>query len=100
MIIAKVVGSIVATTKDERLNGKKLLVVQPLDLVSIEPDGKPLVSVDTIGSGIGEVVMVVAGGSARQTKATKDTPVDSAIIATIDHIDIEGVKTYKVEGAN
>lgn len=98
MIIAKIVGSVVATTKDEKLNGKKLLVVQPLNMETIEPDGKQLVSVDTVGSGVGEIVMVVGGSSARQTETTKDTPVDSAIVGVIDYITIEGKTTYGSEG--
>lgn len=95
MIIAKVAGSIVATTKAEKLTGKKLLVVQPLDLRSIEPDGKPLVAIDTVGSGEGEVVLIVSGSSARQTDATNGVPVDAAIVGIIDHIEIEGVSTFK-----
>ncbi|MCD8510740.1 MAG: EutN/CcmL family microcompartment protein [Bacillus sp. (in: Bacteria)] len=94
MIIAKVVGSVVSTQKAEQLLGKKLLVVQPLDMESIEPDGKPLVSIDTVGSGVGEIVMVVAGSSARQTEITKNTPVDSAIVGVIDQIEIEGKLTF------
>lgn len=94
MIIAKVVGSVVSTSKAEKLQGKKLLVVQPLDMITIENDGKPLVSIDTIGSGVGEIVMVVGGSSARQTLITEGTPVDSAIIGIIDHIEIEGKITF------
>lgn len=94
MIIAKVVGSVVSTQKAEQLLGKKLLVVQPLDMETITPDGKPLVSIDTVGSGVGEIVMVVAGSSARQTQITKNTPVDSAIVGVIDQIEIEGKLTF------
>ncbi|UCZ52766.1 EutN/CcmL family microcompartment protein [Bacillus shivajii] len=95
MIIAKVVGSVVSTSKAEKLQGKKMLIVQPLDMERIELDGKPLVSIDTVGSGVGEIVMVVGGSSARQTLITKDTPVDSAIVGVIDHIEIEGETTFK-----
>ncbi|MFD1040141.1 EutN/CcmL family microcompartment protein [Virgibacillus byunsanensis] len=95
MIIAKVVGSVVSTSKAEKLYGKKLLVVQPLDMNTIEVDGKPLVSIDTVGSGVGEVVMVVSGSSARQTETTEGTPVDSAIVGIIDHIEIEGEITFE-----
>ena len=95
MIIAKVVGNVVATTKDEKLQGKKILIVQPLDMETMEFDGKPLVTIDTVGSGVGEIVMVVGGSSARQTVITKNTPVDSAIVGVIDHIEIEGVTTFE-----
>ncbi|PYZ96492.1 ethanolamine utilization protein EutN [Alteribacter lacisalsi] len=99
MMIGRVVGSVVSTTKAEKLNGKKMLVVQPLDMVTIEPDGKPLVSIDTVGSGTGEVVMVVGGSSARQTAITKDTPVDSAIVGVIDHVEIDGKRTFESGGS-
>jgi ethanolamine utilization protein EutN len=95
MIIGQIVGSIVSTTKAEKLKGKKLLVIQPLNLHSIEPDGKPLVAIDTVGSGIGEVVLVVSGSSARQTEATNGVPVDAAIVGIVDQIEIEGATTFK-----
>ncbi|MRH41658.1 ethanolamine utilization protein EutN [Aquibacillus halophilus] len=98
MIIARVVGSVVSTSKAEKLQGKKLLVIQPLDMNTIENDGKPLVSIDTVGSGVGEVVMVVSGSSARQTLSTEGTPVDSAIVGIIDHIEIEGKLTFENKG--
>ncbi|MBO1005819.1 EutN/CcmL family microcompartment protein [Pseudogracilibacillus auburnensis] len=94
MIVAKIVGNVVSTNKADRLTGKKLLVVQPVDMVSLEPDGKPLVSIDTVGSGVGEIVMVVGGSSARQTELTKDTPIDSAIVGVIDSIEIDGKETF------
>lgn len=97
MIIGRVVGSIVSTSKAEKLQGKKLLIVQPLDMISIQPDGKPLVAIDTVGSGKDEVVMVVSGSSARQTVVTNGTPVDAAIIGIIDHIEIEGKLTFEKE---
>lgn len=95
MIVAKIVGNVVSTNKADRLTGKKMLVVQPVDMLTLEPDGKPIVSIDTVGSGIGEIVMVVGGSSARQTEVTKDTPVDSSIVGIIDSIEIEGKETFK-----
>jgi ethanolamine utilization protein EutN len=94
MIIGQVVGSVVSSSKDEKLQGKKLLIVQPLDMVSIQKDGKQLVAIDTVGSGKGEVVMVVSGSSARQTIITNGTPVDAAIIGVVDQIEIEGNITF------
>lgn len=99
MIVAKVVGSIVATTKAEKLTGKKLLIVTPLDMKSIEEDGKPLVAIDTVGSGIGEVVLVVSGSSARQTEATTGVPVDAAIVGIVDQIEIQGNLTFSKGGS-
>ncbi|CAG9619994.1 EutN/CcmL family microcompartment protein [Sutcliffiella rhizosphaerae] len=99
MIIAKVVGSIVATTKAEKLTGKKLLIVTPLDMKSIEEDGKPLVAIDTVGSGVGEVVLVVSGSSARQTEVTTGVPVDAAIVGIVDQIEIQGALTFTKGGS-
>jgi ethanolamine utilization protein EutN len=94
MMIGQVVGSVVSTTKDEKLQGKKLLIVQPIDMTSLQSDGKQLVAIDTVGSGKGEVVMVVSGSSARQTNITNGTPVDAAIIGVVDQLEIEGNVTF------
>jgi len=98
MIICKVIGSIVSTTKAEKLTGKKLLIVQPLDTKSIEEDGKPLVAIDTVGSGVGEVVLLVSGSSARQTEITNGVPVDAAIVGIVDQIEIQGSLTFNKGG--
>ena len=91
MILAKIVGTVVATHKDERLVSKKLLLVQP-----IEPDGAPrgshLVAVDTVDAGAGETVLVVSGSSARMAGDLKDTPVDAAIVGIVDSIEVTAVQ--------
>jgi len=88
MILARVVGTVVATRKDPRLEGKKLLVVKP-----VAPDGKDeagyVVSVDTVGAGAGERVIVVAGSSARMAEGCKDKPVDSAIVGIVDEVSLD-----------
>lgn len=99
MIICKVVGSIVSTTKAEKLKGKKLLIVQPLDLKTIVDDGKPLVAIDTVGAGVGEVVLLVSGSSARQTEITNGVPADAAIIGIVDQIEIQGDLTFTKGGS-
>ncbi|MFJ7726376.1 EutN/CcmL family microcompartment protein [Neobacillus sp. NPDC097160] len=99
MIICKVVGSIVSTTKAEKLKGKKLLIVQPLDLKTIVEDGKPLVAIDTVGAGVGEVVLLVSGSSARQTEITNGVPADAAIIGIVDQIEIQGDLTFTKGGS-
>ncbi|MFZ7944531.1 MULTISPECIES: EutN/CcmL family microcompartment protein [Bacillaceae] len=99
MLICKVVGSIVSTTKAEKLKGKKLLIVQPLDLRTIIDDGKPLVAIDTVGAGVGEVVLLVSGSSARQTDMTNGVPTDAAIIGIVDQIEIQGALTFKKGGS-
>src|SRR5215475_2032021 len=88
MILARVVGTVVATRKDPRLEGKKLLIVKP-----VSPDGKDeagyVVAVDTVSAGYRETVIAVAGSSARLAEGCKDTPVDNAIIGIVDdaHLD-------------
>lgn len=85
MILARVVGNVVATRKDARLEGKKLLVLQHLT-----PDGarrdQYVVALDTVGAGDGERVLCVAGSSARMASGMKDTPVDTAIVGIVDEI--------------
>lgn len=86
MIIGRILGTIVSTQKDERLIGKKLLIVKPINLDGTDQSGY-VVAVDTVGAGFHEKVMIVGGSSARMAEGNKDCPVDSAIIGVIDTID-------------
>jgi ethanolamine utilization protein EutN len=85
MILARVVGTVVATRKDPRLEGFKLLIVKP-----VSPEGKDeagyVVAVDTVSAGIGERVITVSGSSARMADGCKDRPVDNAIIGIVDEV--------------
>lgn len=83
MIIARILGTVVSTQKDERLQGKKLLIVKPINLDGTDQSGYT-VAVDTVGAGFHEKVIVVAGSSARLAEGNKDCPVDAAIIGVID----------------
>ena len=83
MIIARILGTVVSSQKDERLLGKKLLIVKPINLDGSDQSGY-IVAVDTVGAGFHEKVLVVAGSSARLAEGNKDCPVDSAIIGVID----------------
>ena len=83
MIIARILGTVVSTQKDERLKGKKLLIVKPINLDGTDQSGY-IVAVDTVGAGYHEKVLIVAGSSARLADGNKDCPVDSAIIGVID----------------
>jgi len=89
MILARVVGTVVATRKDPRLEGKKLLILKP-----ISPEGKDesgyVVAVDTVGAGVRETVFAVAGSSARMAEGCKDKPVDTAIIGIVDTVSLDG----------
>jgi microcompartment protein CcmK/EutM len=87
MLLAKIVGTVVATRKDPRLVSNKLLVVRPMDPRG-KPDGNYLVAIDTVDAGVGETVLVVSGSSARMASGLKDCPVDAAIVGIIDTVDI------------
>lgn len=89
MKMGRVVGAVVATQKDERLNGLKLLVVQNLDLGMTLESGY-VVAVDAVGAGAGEVVLYATGSSARQTSITDARPVDAVIMAIVDEYDVRG----------
>jgi microcompartment protein CcmK/EutM len=88
MVLGRIVGTVVATRKDPRLEGKKLLIVR---LVS--PQGKDeagyLVAVDTVGAGFREKVLVVSGSSARMAEGCKDRPIDASIVAIVDSIELD-----------
>ncbi|WP_423226542.1 EutN/CcmL family microcompartment protein [Candidatus Amarolinea aalborgensis] len=93
MMIARVVGSAVATVKDEKLKGLKLLVVREVTPAN-ELIGKPLVAIDAVGAGEGELVLIASGSSARQTTITNNKPVDAVIMAILDSLEVEGALTY------
>lgn len=83
MIIAKVVGNIWATRKEESLVGRKLMIVQP-SRISGEPVGECIVAVDSVDAGIGEMVLVATGSAARRAEGQQTSPVDASIVAIID----------------
>jgi ethanolamine utilization protein EutN len=88
MILGRVVGTVVATRKDERLMGAKLLLVR-----SVDPHGKDeaahMVAVDTVDAGLHDKVLVVTGSSARMAAGLKDTPVDAAIVGVVDNVEVK-----------
>ncbi|MCU1273692.1 MAG: Ethanolamine utilization protein EutN/carboxysome structural protein Ccml [Bryobacterales bacterium] len=90
MILARVVGTVVATRKDPRLEGKKLLIIKP-----VSPEGNDeagyVVAVDTVSAGYKEKVLVVSGSSARMAEGCKDCPVDTAIIGIVDDVGLDEV---------
>jgi microcompartment protein CcmK/EutM len=88
MQLAKVIGDVVATRKDEQLTGLKLLVVQPL-APDRQPAGRPLVAVDAVGAGVGEEVFFVRGKEASFPFHPAEPPVDAGIVGIVDHCDTE-----------
>ena len=89
MFLARVVGNVVATRKDEKLVGCKLLVVRAIDAGSGDKDRAHTVAVDTVDAGFGETVLIVSGSSARMAAGLKDCPVDAAIVGIVDHVEID-----------
>ena len=87
MLLAKIVGTVVATRKDPRLVSNKLLVVRAVDPKG-KADGAYIVAVDTVDAGVGETVLVVSGSSARMASGLKDCQVDAAIVGVIDSVDV------------
>jgi microcompartment protein CcmK/EutM len=94
MLIARVVGTVVSTLKDEKMVGRKLLIVREVTTEN-EIVGKPLVAIDTVDAGVGDVVLVAQGSSARQTFLTKDTPTDAVIMAIVDSLEMNGTVTFR-----
>jgi len=88
MILAKVIGTVVATRKDDRLISSKLLVAQPIDPAG-KAQGNHLVAVDTVDAGFGETVLIVSGSSARMAAGLKDVPVDAAIVGIVDSVTVQ-----------
>lgn len=87
MILARIVGTVVATRKDERLHGRKLLIARLVDTEGNDEKGH-LVAVDTVGAGVSETVLIVQGSSARLAFGCKDCPVDAAVVGIVDTVDI------------
>jgi microcompartment protein CcmK/EutM len=94
MNLGKVVGTVVATRKEGTMDGLKLMLVK-----NVDPEGKETggftVAADAVGVGPGEMVLIAAGSSARQTVATNNRPVDAVIMAIVDHWEVNGVDKYK-----
>jgi microcompartment protein CcmK/EutM len=87
-------GNVVCTVKDRRLEGRKLLLVQPVS-EDLEPYSTVQVAIDSVGAGAGELVLYVKGSSARMTDITKDHPVDCTIMAIVDYVEKEGKIVFR-----
>ncbi|HJN09314.1 MAG TPA: EutN/CcmL family microcompartment protein [Pirellulaceae bacterium] len=103
MFVAKVTGSIVSTQKVESMVGYKLLIVEPYRLdaktrKTLTTTGRTFVSVDTLGAGVGDYVMITQGSSARLTPETKGVPVDCVIVGIVDNVHIDNLCVYSKDG--
>jgi microcompartment protein CcmK/EutM len=94
MLLCQVVGSLVATQKDEKLRGSKLLVTKEIELDGRLRDAYHI-AVDSVGAGEGEVVVIVRGSSARMAEHTQGMPIDSAIVAIVDSIEVDGAVVFR-----
>ena len=94
MKLAKVLGTVVATEKDVKLDGFRFLMLG-LWGADNKPEGGSIVAVDGVGAGVGEMVLFAAGSSARQTVATDNKPVDAVVMAIVDSWEIDGKEKYR-----
>ncbi|MDH3517470.1 MAG: EutN/CcmL family microcompartment protein [Acidimicrobiia bacterium] len=94
MFLARVAGTVVATRKEPRIGGSKLLLLRQIDVDGTDTDTYA-VAVDAVGAGVGEIVLYASGSSARQTELTRDRPVDAVIMAIVDTWEVGGEEVYK-----
>jgi ethanolamine utilization protein EutN/carbon dioxide concentrating mechanism protein CcmL len=94
MLIGKVIGSVVATRKDEKLEGRKLLVVQVHNHEN-KPQEQYVVAADAVQAGVGDMVLYATGSSARQTEYTENRPIDAVVMAVVDSWDVGGDNVYE-----
>lgn len=94
MVLARVVGSVVSTIKEHRLEGIKFLLLEKIDVNTLKGKNDFVVAMDAVGAGEGEIVFFVSGSSSRQTEVTNGKPSDATIIAIVDSFDIKGRTAY------
>jgi microcompartment protein CcmK/EutM len=97
MLLAKVVGTLVSTRKDPKVDGLKFLLLRQVNPETLK-EGGYVVANDAVGAGVGELVLYASGSSARQTEVTKDRPCDAVIMAIVDTWEIDGQKRFEKDG--
>jgi microcompartment protein CcmK/EutM len=97
MLLAKVVGTLVSTRKDPKVEGLKFLLLRQVNPETLK-EGAYVVANDAVGAGVGELVLYASGSSARQTEVTKDRPCDAVIMAIVDTWEIDGQKRFEKDG--
>ena len=95
MVLAKVIGTVVSTRKEPKIEGIKFLLLEKINPKTMKGQGEYLVAMDSVGAGLGEIVFYVSGSSSRMTSVTEGKPSDATITAIVDLIDIEGKYIYK-----
>lgn len=95
MFLARVIGSVVSTKKDEIMRGRKLLILRPLLIdeqnpAQFKPGQSTIVAVDALGAGSGDLVLFCQGSSARQASGMKPLPIDAAVIGLVDTVEVLG----------
>lgn len=104
MFLAKVEGAVVATKKDPHMDGRKLLLLRPQlvdekDPTKFRPGVNTIVAVDSVGAGLGEMVLFTQGSSARLAPGMRDAPVDAVIVGIVDSVDVLGKQIYTAKAA-
>lgn len=99
MFLAKVIGHVVATRKDDAMSGRKLLLLRPMlvdeqDPAQFRAGANTVVAVDRLGAGTGQMVLFAQGSSARQAEGLKSCPVDAAVVGLVDTVDVLGHRVY------
>jgi microcompartment protein CcmK/EutM len=94
MLLAKVIGTVVATRKEQSMEGLRFMLLKQVDLEGRESGGH-VVAADAVGAGVGEMVLYATGSSARQTVATDKRPCDAVIMAIVDNWEVGGRIKYK-----
>jgi microcompartment protein CcmK/EutM len=95
MILAKVIGNVVSTRKEPKIEGIKFMLLEKINPTTLQGSGDYIVAMDSVGAGIGEVVFYVAGSSSRMTAVTEGKPSDATIVAIVDAIEINGTYVYQ-----
>ncbi len=95
MFLARVIGAVVSTKKDEAMRGRKLLLLRPMlvdeaDPAQFRPGANTIVAVDTLGAGSGDLVLFCQGSSARQATGMKSLPIDAAVVGLVDTVEVLG----------
>lgn len=99
MFLARVIGSVVSTKKDETMKGRKLLVLRPMfpdeaNPAQLKPGGSAIVAVDALGAGAGDIVLFCQGSSARMAAGMKALPIDAAVVGLVDTVEVLGKQAH------